>query len=265
LYFIKRNSVVMNNIYHKITVVSVGLALGFALGANKEAKAATITLKPTDALEVNDTQDLNGNPGSDGIGDWGYDVLLVKKSLGQEARVILEFNIGNLSLATNAVISRAIFLARIYNRTPVPGVLPTQIYGYVGDGKTELSDFQAGVILAPSLFVGATPGYYNTPIPFDILSFNVTQFVNERVSNRDAFAEFGIRISNDYPYNDYRLQEHFPYNGSFQLTDISLVVETTDIAEPVPEPGTLFGSALALGVGGWLKRKRSSQHNKTMP
>jgi len=29
--------------------------------------------------------------------------------------------------------------------------------------------------------------------------------------------------------------------------------------EPVPEPTTIFGSALALGVGGWLKRKKSSQ------
>jgi hypothetical protein len=30
----------------------------------------------------------------------------------------------------------------------------------------------------------------------------------------------------------------------------------------VPEPTTIFGSALALGVGGWLKRKKSSQQNK---
>jgi hypothetical protein len=35
--------------------------------------------------------------------------------------------------------------------------------------------------------------------------------------------------------------------------------------QPVPEPTTIFGSALALGVGGWLKRKKSSQHNKTTP
>jgi hypothetical protein len=30
-----------------------------------------------------------------------------------------------------------------------------------------------------------------------------------------------------------------------------------------PEPTTIFGSALALGVGGWLKRKKSSRQNKT--
>jgi hypothetical protein len=36
-------------------------------------------------------------------------------------------------------------------------------------------------------------------------------------------------------------------------------------SEPVPEPTTIFGSALALSLGGWLKRKKSSQQNKTTP
>jgi hypothetical protein len=35
--------------------------------------------------------------------------------------------------------------------------------------------------------------------------------------------------------------------------------------QPVPEPTTIFGSALALGVGGWLKRKKSNRQNKTAP
>jgi hypothetical protein len=39
----------------------------------------------------------------------------------------------------------------------------------------------------------------------------------------------------------------------------SLIIET----KPVPEPTTIFGSAIALGVGGWLKRRKSSQQNKT--
>jgi hypothetical protein len=33
--------------------------------------------------------------------------------------------------------------------------------------------------------------------------------------------------------------------------------------QTAPEPTTIFGSALALGVGGWLKRKKSSRQNKT--
>jgi hypothetical protein len=42
-----------------------------------------------------------------------------------------------------------------------------------------------------------------------------------------------------------------------------MVVETADVAQPVPEPTTIFGSAIGLGLGGWLKRKKSSQQNKT--
>jgi hypothetical protein len=34
-------------------------------------------------------------------------------------------------------------------------------------------------------------------------------------------------------------------------------------AEPVPEPTTMLGTALALGGGGWLKRKKSIKQNKT--
>jgi hypothetical protein len=82
----------------------------------------------------------------------------------------------------------------------------------------------------------------------------VTQFVNERVSNSDAFAGFGIRIADFYA--NY---------GTAALGSASLKIETVDIAEPVPEPTTIFGSAIALGVGGWLKRKNSSRPNKTTP
>jgi uncharacterized Tic20 family protein len=53
------------------------------------------------------------------------------------------------------------------------------IFGYVGNGKSDLSDFGAGVWLDRE----------NTLIPFpdtipkDIVNFDVTGFVNERVSN----------------------------------------------------------------------------------
>jgi hypothetical protein len=42
-----------------------------------------------------------------------------------------------------------------------------------------------------------------------------------------------------------------------------MVVETTNVAEPVPEPITIFGSAIGLCLGGWLKRKKSTLQNKT--
>ena len=42
LFTIKGNLVLMNNFYHKIAVVYVGIALCFALGATKETKAAPV-------------------------------------------------------------------------------------------------------------------------------------------------------------------------------------------------------------------------------
>src|SRR4028118_1743845 len=54
VFSIKGNLVCMNNLYRKVAVASVGIALGFALGANKEAKAATIILTPTTSFGVTD-------------------------------------------------------------------------------------------------------------------------------------------------------------------------------------------------------------------
>jgi hypothetical protein len=86
----------------------------------------------------------------------------------------------------------------------------------------------------------------------------VSPFVNQRVSNGDAFAGFGIRALN---LGGLFLNNYDPFNPS--SIKPRLIVETADVAEPVPEPTTIFGSALALGLGGWLKRKKSSQQNKT--
>ncbi|WP_445245560.1 PEP-CTERM sorting domain-containing protein [Microcoleus sp. OTE_8_concoct_300] len=44
-----------------------------------------------------------------------------------------------------------------------------------------------------------------------------------------------------------------------------MIIETADATEPVPEPTTIFGSAIGLCLGGWLKRKKSSQQDKTTP
>jgi hypothetical protein len=86
-------------------------------------------------------------------------------------------------------------------------------------------------------------------------------FVRERVRNRDAFAGFGIRIdgANWWDYGSFHL------GGTSNFYHPSLTITTADVAEPVPEPTTIFASAIALGVGGWLKRKKSSQQNKTAP
>jgi hypothetical protein len=254
LFTIKSNLVCMKNHYHQVAVVSVCTALGFALGANTEAKAASFTFAPTITFEVID----GGYFGSsfDGLGDevfpGNFDTV-VRGTLG-EAAEFAEFNIGSLSLAPNTFISSAIFQAKIssfsviglgVNEYTNPGSLG--IFGYVGNGAVDASDFEAGVFLNSVDVSASSPG--------DILSFDVTPFVNQRAKNSDAFAGFGIRALN---FGSLALER-----GEFSGIKPKLIVETGDATEPVPEPTTIFGSAIALGVGGWLKRKKSSPQHKT--
>jgi hypothetical protein len=283
LFTIKGNLVFMHNLCHKLAVASVCTALSFTWGANKEAKAAIFTLTATEFF-VEDIYTPNGY-GTDGLGDRllnnrydnefipnerDYPSIVRFPSVGKirnrERRAFYEFNIGNLSLAPNTVISSAIFQASIPSAEPLsfPELfLYLDIFGYVGNGRPDLSDFGAGVWLDRE----------NTLIPFpdiipkDIVNFDVTGFVNERVSNRDPFAGFGIRVQ-DLGNKDSR-SGIFNYGratlgGTTNYTP-SLIIETADIAEPVPEPTTIFGSAIGLCLGGWLKRKKSSQQHKTTP
>ena len=241
----------MKNLYHKVAVASVFTALGFVLGASPQAKAASFTFAPTITFEVIDGGFFGDS--FDGLGDQvfpGNFDTVVKGTIG-EAAEFAEFNIGSFSLAPNTVISSAVFQAELLsflvtglgvNNYTNPGTLG--IFGYVGNGTVDASDFEAGVFLSSVDISSSSPG--------DILSFDVTPFVNQRVSNADAFAGFGIRALN---FGGVALQR-----GEFSGIKPRLIVET---AEPVPEPTTIFGSAIGLGLGGWLKRKKSSHQHKT--
>jgi len=250
--FIREGSLVfMKNLYQKVAVTSLCTALGFGLGANEEVKAATFILAPTITFEVIDGPDVFDVGIYDGRGDHlfpgNFDVVYNAPNYRDIAE-FAEFNIGNFSAASNTFINSAIFQAEILP-FGVNGISPYRgslgIFGYVGNGTAEASDFEAGVFLS-SVYVASS-------FTAGIINFDVTQFVNQRVTNGDAFTGFSIRALNEggLPLANY------PNPGGPKL-----IVET---AEPVPEPTTIFGSALALGVGGWLKRKKSSQQDKTAP
>ena len=238
----------MNNHYHKVAVASVCTALGFALGASEEAKAASFTLVPTITFQVNDN---NFDGRGDRVQSGNFD-FIVRGTIG-EAAEFGEINIGSFSLAPNTVISSAIFQAEIDTfliyglgvSATNPGSLG--IFGYVGNGTAEASDFEAGVLLSSVDISSSSPG--------DILNFDITPFVKQRVSNGDAFAGFGIRALN---FGGLALN-----TSNFSGIQPSLIVETADVTESVPEPTTILTAAVALGWGGWLKRKNSSQQNKT--
>jgi PEP-CTERM putative exosortase interaction domain len=253
----------MNNLYHKVAVTSVGIALVFALGANKEAKAATIILTPTTSFGVTD-QD------GDEQGDSYYSGVPLHVGLrttdesGQkrvEDRAFYEFNIANLSLDSNTVITSAIFQVRVDSLIASHRYYAMQLFGYRGNGQPDASDFsqsmEAGFgVSSPPVSDFETSiylGWYN-PVGYDPvhqvnfnLDFSVTPFVNELISKNNAFAGFSIR-DNDYHIGDATLNH----------MDASLIITT----EPVPEPTTIFGSAIGLCLGGWLKRKTSTSQNK---
>jgi hypothetical protein len=241
----------MNNLYHKVAVASVCTALGFALGANEEAKAVSITLQPTTTFGVLDYS-YDGNS-FDGLGDevLPANVPFTLKGTEGEAAQFAEFNIGSFSPLPN--ISSAIFQTEILSflvaGLGVNGTNPGSvgIFGYVGNGTAETSDFEAGVLLSSLDVSSSSPG--------DILNFDVTQFVKQGVSNNNAFAGFGIRALN---LGGLSLK-----GGDFPGSQPKLIVETAEVAEPVPEPTTIFGSAIGLCLGGWLKRKKSTPQNKT--
>ncbi len=264
----------MNNLYHKAAVASVGIALGLALGANKEAKAATFSsdyywLGSELTFQVID----GGSYGSfDGRGDTVFRVSYGNDSEGgsphswdstertdaREIAALLEFSFSNLTRYITAyrgenarVTSITNAVLRIGAGQPSYGAV-MGAFGYVGNGIPEASDLEAGVFL-DSQEVTEYSGWYD---------FNVTPFVQELFSNNNQFGGFALRSLNQGTIwlPQVASQASYPprliVSGEFEVG-----VEP----EPVPEPTTIFGSAMALGLGGWLKRKKSSRQHKTMP
>jgi hypothetical protein len=236
----------MNNLYQKVAFASVCTALSLALVPNKEAKAGVITLTPTTSFIVGDRKDR------DGVGDYiSGDVplpvgIINGEGYRQEYRAFYEFNMANVSLDPNTVISRVLFRVNSNTISSYERFSRLDLHGYIGNGQADVSDFGAGEFLDGrylySVLFNPTPGIK----PYFV--FDVLPFISQGIQNNDTFAGFSLRTDEAY----LTLKE-----------DASLTIITADVAEPVPEPTTIFGSALALGVGGWLKRKKSNQQHKT--
>jgi hypothetical protein len=225
----------MNNLYRKVAVASVGIALGFALGANKEAKAATFTFVLNNSFLVWDAN-------RDGLGDYDYGGVPLPVGIspenGNEFRAFYEFNIANLSLASNTVISSAIFEG-MTNSIEYQDTRPSylNVIGYVGNGSNDVSDFSKEGVFGSILIQSLSPG--------SNFQLDATTFIKQIVNNRETFAGFGFRITQRYP-SYITLSSDTP----------TLTITTVDVTEPVPEPTTILSAAVALGWGGWLKRKK---------
>jgi hypothetical protein len=250
LFTIKGNLVLMNNLYHKVAVASVCTALGFALVANKEAKAATFFFTPTSEFSISTASYSAGGIKSPDI--YGY--LPVNKGLGEETRAFYEFNLLNLFLDTNTVIKQALLRTSIGYAVKInPIELGT--LSYLGNGTPDISDFNKSDFPVYDFFYRDYFEYSGGN--YSGVNFDVTNAI-------DGFSYYNEVSNYGYPFIGFSIYTASNY-GEVTLYSPTLQIITLDAAEPVPEPITIFGSALALGVGGWLKRKNSSRQNKTTP
>jgi hypothetical protein len=266
----------MNNLYNKVAVASVCTALGFALGANKEAEAATFSydyyLHPYSGNLTFQAIDGGSYGSFDGQGDTVTNVAYengesihphgwndpIERTDSREVVALLEtpfssitryintyWKNGKITSITNAVLQLYVSYRQHDNDSAVMGA-----FGYIGNGIPEASDFEAGVFLS-SRNIKLTAGIW--------YDFNVTPFVKQIFSNNNEFAGFALRSLN-------QKQIVLPISEGIHSYAPKLIVsgelEGGVEPEPVPEPTTFFGSVIGLCLGGWLKRKKSIPHNK---
>jgi hypothetical protein len=250
-FTIKGNLVFMNHLYQKVAFASVCTALGFVLVPNKEAKAAVFTLTSTTSFFV-------GDKDQDGLGDYLYGDVPLSVGVKDERptqnpqeneryKAFYEFNVANLSLAPNTTISSAIFQPKANTISWYGSRSRLDAQGYIGNGQADVSDFQAGEYLDGIYFYTVLKTSSEIDLS-PIFSFNVLPFVSQRIKDNDTFV--GLKV--------------FTRGGYLTLDrEANLIITTVDVTEPVPEPTTILSAAIALGWGGWLKRKNSIKQNKT--
>jgi hypothetical protein len=209
----------MRNFYHKVAVASTCIALAFVLGASKEVKTTTITLTPTIQFGVNKKFFI----GSISRDELSPEYNIVSSDIDREAGLkktrLAEFNISSFFLAPNTIIRSAVFQDKISSfgaRHPVS----LSILGYEGNGTAEASDYENGVLLSSVDISSSSPS--------DTLNFDVTTFINQRVSsNGNPFVGFAITMFNAEG-------GEVTLGGTDALGRSSLVIETVDTAKPMP-------------------------------
>jgi len=239
----------MNSLYHKVAVASICTAIGLILGTSEEVKAATITLIPTIQYGLDLTYNSSSNVGTSELSSQDnrvstrYDDVLPIQSTTVR---VAEFDVNSFFPTPDTLIRSAVFQDRI-SGVGEPSPIGLGISGSRGYGMTSPG---LGPPVESYDFIDT---YISSLSPGDTVSFDVTSFVNN-TSRYTGFVSFLL-----VPWGVGELT----MEGTDALGRSRLVIETADVYEPVPEPATIFGSALALGVGGCLKRKKSTQQNKT--
>jgi len=257
----------MNNFYHKLAVASICTALGFAIGTSEEAKAATfnssfpysLTFQVYDGGSFGSFDGLGDAVGSVGFTDPDMGMRhtweLVERTTAREIAALTEFSIPGLTSVSTGYrtdtritnITSAILRVQVeWQYTFYEGPRTLSLFGYVGNGIAEASDLEAGIFLESVTSSRANSNSF--------ADFNVTPFLNTLVSNNNEFAGFAVRSLTE----DRFVMGYEGYSG--RTLPPTLIVNGE--YEVVPEPTTIFGSAIGLCLGGWLKRKKLTSQNK---
>jgi Ca2+-binding RTX toxin-like protein len=182
----------------------------------------TFTFDPTITFEV-----IDGAFDStfDGFGDevfpGNFDTVVLGSS-GENSENA-EFDISGFSVPSEEVITSATFQVQISSLEVgglgVPfGDNPDSlgVLGYVGNGLVDASDFQAGTLInaidTTSLVVG------------QVLTFDVTEFVQNLVLNGDSFSGFAVRA--------------LEFGGLALSRNPTLTITTETVSSPIAVVGT---------------------------
>lgn len=171
----------------KLQPALLGILLGLSanLSCIDKAYAATLTLNPAITFRVLDGG-LVGNI-YDGNGDQAFPIIQgpAIKNSEFESSTQAEFDLRSLAIPPGEVITRANLQLKVLGLR-LDGQRPTGLVmrGYVGNQLLDASDFEAGEVLA-------TAQISPTPVE-EILNWDVTDFINNLISNGEAYAGFGI-------------------------------------------------------------------------
>jgi len=169
----------------------------------------------------------------DGLGDEVFDTFntVVRGTFG-EAGEFAEFDVKGFSTPAGEAITNATFEVQLtslqvsglgVNSGENPQFLG--VYGYVGNGIAEASDFQAGTLLTTLDISQASVG--------DILTFDVTDFVEGLLNDAATFVGLGVRAQD---FGGLAIQES-------STVGVPRLTITTTADTPTNLNETLFGTS----------------------